>query len=133
MTNQEQLQKIREKCIESNPEIVELKFGCELKHNSTKNIWKATGKHSWSDGVAIVLTDKGIVQWEKDTYEIIGRPIRLVDVLLAIKSIDYVIMFDGTFLDKYDLETGAKWNLLKDNLTLQNEETIRFIYELLHD
>ncbi len=67
----------------------------------------------------------------KQIKEILGRPIRLADVLYSIKQI------------KGDLEAMARleeqvsdlcltdWNLLSDDLTLQSPETVEFISKLL--
>jgi hypothetical protein len=72
---------------------------------------------------------------------ILGRPIRLADLLLAIHthwpdsgvSID---AFKGAFLDSSGLhcETNGEavyWNLRADDLREQSEETIEFFYDLL--
>lgn len=58
----------------------------------------------------------------KEDVEILGRPIRLADVLLTGA--------DG-FGAKNVLDLTIYWNLRKDSLEDQSEETIDFIYQLL--
>lgn len=66
--------------------------------------------------------------------EIIGRDIRLADVLLAKSGI--MVSSDGCFrhLNGYPQDwKGTKifWNLRKDNLNEQDDPTIDFIYSLI--
>lgn len=72
----------------------------------------------------------GYVSKNIDDIKILGREIRLADVLLAMKSLK-----ERKWTDQAWLITGSKddcnWNLLKDSLTDQSEETIEFLYELL--
>lgn len=63
------------------------------------------------------------------------EPVRLADVLLAIPQLwvqpkierkdDYRYINNGVF------STGIKWNLRKDDLTEQSDETIAFLADLL--
>lgn len=106
---EEQLQFIREKCIEANPTIK------STYHESTGNNLRCKNCG------------------ESDNYENVGtckkgkeRPIRLADVVQAIHQVK-----DREWL-KYSYILN-KWNLLKDDLTTQSAETISFIYELLHE
>lgn len=125
-----QIETIRQACIRANPDITELKFGCELKRkrplNKTQG-WVITGGFLgivyWNGNRTAILEMPG-------AYEIIGRPIRLADVLLAIPK--------GN--NGYDFNTSANflyrdgdvfWDIRKDDLTFQAPETIKFLYELL--
>jgi hypothetical protein len=101
MTKHKKLQFIREKCIESNPEIVELKFGCLV---DTK-IWglgiirsftdelEISGKLQPSSWVCSPPLDEdgqtnGDFFIDRETIKkIIGRPIRLSDVLVATDGV----------------------------------------------
>ena len=66
----------------------------------------------------------------------------LADVLLAIdkatKESSYFVDSEGSFHEwfapkgRLDLQTITKWNLKDDNLDNQSEETINFLWELLH-
>lgn len=124
----QQLQLIREKCIEANPEIVELKFGCVVKYSSKINM---TCFHYGVDtseygngnvGWYFIKEDGGRYFDSMPNFPIIGRPIRLSDVLLAMKAKIY-----HSFVDM----DGIIWNLKQDDLTLQSPECIEFIYSLL--
>ena len=78
-------------------DIMELKFGCELKDKTSNKSWKFIGMHL---GNCVLLSnEKWSAQMFKynlldvfgslDKIEIIGRPITLEDVLVAIhKAID---------------------------------------------
>lgn len=79
------------------------------------------------------LEDHGAVK-----YEIIGRPIRLADVLLAMNT--NIIRIDATLTQGdsgYCLYVSVKenghmfWNLLKDDLEEQSDETISFLCGIL--
>lgn len=132
---QSNLEKIREKCIEANPSIMELKFGCETDYGVITGI----------DGVRLKLdcteryVSKG--QVERGVAKIIGRPIRLADVLLAVDEIEsgYSIGTDGRFqyldvdgnLEWCTKPYAVSWNLKDNNLENQSEETLQFIADLL--
>lgn len=140
--NSHHLQVIRQKTIEANPEIVELEFGCEVK---SKAGWLKiiTPKFTFNPhqgtyrAIALLFEEMGHREYaisEEDIYEIIGRPIRLADVLLAMQMENvpgfYINRF-GKFEAKGDYENGAAWNCYKDDLSLQSEECLTFIYNLL--
>jgi hypothetical protein len=169
MTKHKKLQFIREKCIESNPEIVELKFGCEgmwhfpASENTKGGVIKAVILEKMKIGAIHIFTEenkkRSNLTWRtatilpSDFREIIGRTIRLADVLFTIKhkeikqekemqrkvnelggspGIKYPLFYQAMMtITKYELDKGGFWNLLKDDLTLQSEETIDFIYNLL--
>lgn len=144
------LQKIRAACIAANPEITELKFGCEIYDHMDGQKHFVTSVNNLGTHDMTVLFQGEIVRmvsgvYEKNNYEILGRPIRLADVLLAIDgtyrhgdAITVRIIPGGTF---ERLHTGnvlpgewnpqVRWNLRADDLEKQSEETIDFLYELL--
>lgn len=160
---------IRKACIATDPSILDLKFGCEVKmllgdwygeighveypcskcpkHKLYKN---CTEDCDPDDAVSVVTNpDEEPKEWifinnGKD-FEILGRPIRLADVLLAIAKCkknwnseewgvcdiqlsDFVPDFVG--MDSNE-KGGCAWNLLQDNLTLQSEPTLEFLAKLL--
>ena len=143
-----QLELIRQKCIEANPEIVELKFGCEVILKQSI-FGRQKGVHGFvgatPDGIFIVFPGDGhqIYCEEENAYEVIGRPIRLADVLLAIfegkvyeKINEVPLILDsglfGTSTVGHAIKTsGYSWNLRKDDLNEQSEETINFLAKLL--
>lgn len=107
MTHEQKIQFIQERCIKANPE---------------KGWWSAA---------------EGLREYE----------FRLADVLLAIKekqgtSSTFFVNPYGLFysFEGTDFKSGSTatvkylhlgWNLLKDDLSQQSEETVSFIYELL--
>lgn len=166
----EKIETIRKACIKANPSIKDLVFGCEVMmkwgdyHGDVATVEYVCGKckkHKLSkncnedcyfdgnieDAISVVHSPedepKEWILLEAD-YDIIGRPIRLADVLLAIKDntigIHKSAMNNGTYAWFIKLHepnglqfkaTGKLWHLLKDDLTQQSDETIDFLYELL--
>lgn len=159
MKSNEQI--IRDACIAANKDIMELKFGCRgIWHKPENENTKA------KDMLAIVLTYHSKIQiinlmtddpilYDNITghvasilpsdFTILGRPIRLVDVLWMLnKNIEgktdfyYEIDTAGNFIKRkrsFDehgvVSSFPRWNLLQDDLSLQTEETKAFLAELL--
>ena len=125
MTTQEQIQFIREKAIKANPDILKLKFGC-LVCTEDNMIHFVLGKEAYSEAIYTVIHSNDFAKLHKyrltpSKYAIIGRDIRLADVLYIVNTIDY--------LQKDNVV--CMWNLLKDSLDEQSPDTIDFIYNLL--
>ncbi len=142
-TQQEQIQFIREKAIEANPDILKLEFGCKLLDTSIRDtgIWTlihATQLKGYPR-LLVYRDDIGTGTGRISEFEIIGRNVRLADVLYAIKIKNrgngwtYAATAEGEIikLEWDDHEVVATWNLLKDSLDDQSPETIQFIYNLL--
>ena len=136
---QDKLKLIREKVIEANPEIVELKFGCEVEYEKKpfRMIYFGVVTTIHKSSICVLhnrLIPDFIVK-ERDIRKIIGRPITLADVLLAIKTGIYIREDGSIYSDEgvpLDLHyTGVSWNLKDNNLNNQSEECIDFLYELL--
>ena len=140
MSKQEQIKTIREACIKANPEIVKLKFGCLI---TFKTPFSDTGVYQvleqTDESISCVTIENGeyrMSHFNKDNipkydFEIIGRPIRLSDVLLAIpRSIRERLKIEHSAFGIY-VKGHELWNLLKDNLEDQSDETISFIHSLL--
>ena len=137
MTN---IEKIREAVIKANPEIVKLKFGCVVIFAGHKMV---LGVDKY-DIVTYVCRREG-EQYESGgdfhinrIEEIIGRPIRLSDVLLAMEkanpSRQLLMSFTGRFYEyssKIPLCQECSWNLKDDNLENQSEELKKFVADLL--
>lgn len=143
----EKLNAVREAVIKAVPGIMELKFGCHIKVNLSEGggeIATAIGKTphlvhwTWAEH----HENKGsFVGTEMDDRIIIlGRPIRLADVLLAIRLCRHEVTFDfqiepqnfAICCDTLEEDTRVVfWNLHKDDLSLQSEETIDFLYSLI--
>lgn len=155
MTKQTQINFIVSKCIEANPEIVALKFGCRTRRklklgnaiDGTVISFDHMGKVV--DGVALPDYDRiriyegGEVndfRAAQETIEPLGRPIRLADVLLAIgsRAKDFELRNDYLWswsvdVPKYNDDRANQifWNLRADDLRDQSDETINFIYNLV--
>lgn len=151
MTKPEKIEEIRKACILANPEIVELKFGCEVidkgfnHQNNSKGVFIAL---AMEDNIFMVY-ENGDVSWaiSKSQIEILGRPIRLSDVLLAIERSDktgWHIYSNGEFAQNAGYnemyleqkicginESHIRWNLLKDSLEDQDEPCLTFLVDLL--
>jgi len=148
---QEKIEAIRQACIKANPGIVELKFGCEIE-TTRMNIkgekymvvsYNVVNKRGIYDQLTVIkegrvhsktfgnVCNNGVLDFK---FEIIGRKIGLADVLHTIaktpitKTITSVSK-QGSWIKSVVI----KWNLLKDDITLQSEETINFIHSLLED
>lgn len=154
MTIQEKIDAIRAACVAANPSIMDLTFGCLVKQKySVKEyvpvICEGTSISRTDDGEQeYVITTHGHTRdqvfikryYPSDNYivEILGRPVRLADVLFSRQNHPGPIGVDinGYFLDCDDDMTKiqileVKWNLIKDDLRDQSPETIEFIYSLL--
>lgn len=150
------LELIRQKCIEANREIMELKFGCEIdgtigmdeyfnqpyivygntwicKKHKTYRV-ECMAEEDGCSGENGVEVRCGTEEdgWNEIRLEeskvgtIIGRPIRLSDVLLAIEK-----AFENRLgVSQRKFETLEKWNLRNDDLNDQSGETINFLAEL---
>src|SRR4051812_7937637 len=87
----EHLEKIRAACIAANPSIMELKFGCEVlfKNNFGNYEGIFAGKYNgkllfyYQFGIKDGQLGKHYAESDKD-FEILGRPIRLADVLYTL-------------------------------------------------
>lgn len=144
------LEQIRQACIKANSEIVELKFGCEFRYFEGLNRYghrrTPTVKYlclNTQDEIVAYLVSPANTRLEikkDDIEEILGRPIRLADVLLAISKADennhnkIWMKSDGRIVANFEtksLKSVVDWDLLKDDLTQQSETTIDFIHSIL--
>lgn len=130
MENQNNIKRIKRACIKANPKIMELNFGCEIVFEDITYI------------VCNVISRKEIEIFNVETHkvrvfdpdflkkksdDIIGRPIRLADVLLALVAIPR----DSSIKDSPEWYAVTHWVLEDDDLLLQSSETVAFIAELL--
>jgi hypothetical protein len=139
-TTKNQIEDIRKACVEANPDILKLEFGCEVEWDGSFFFLQQNKRDAYMffspNECDTFCVDLHIVDNEvcEDGFKIIGRPIRLADILVAISKRDtviYSIHTDGTFLTKSG-DTGVKYNLPADDITLQSPETISFIHNLLY-
>lgn len=125
----DKLQKLTKAIQKAVPEIMELKFGCRILTTRGKELFVS------NENIDIIKSF--------DTeIEILGRPITLEDVLVAMrKKHDRDITIDarGVFLSYEDdekldtrnfLQTDFSWQLNKP-LHEQSKETIDFLYDLI--
>lgn len=142
MNTNEKNNYVRQKCIEANPEILEVKFGCEVivrngeVRVSTKYIViEANPVIFGTVETKMLYCVAGVFRLDMSVEEIIGRPIRLADVL---KTFDGLTIFGAlpigpqveNILHLYGQVAGY-WKLTNDDLRFQSEEAISFIYDIL--
>jgi hypothetical protein len=133
----DQFEQLKEIIQKANPEIMELKFGCRIKYENKLGIYieKLEGfadcfkldEQFRSTGMSIITNPK---------LESLGRPIRLADVLLALRKKATVgmatISINGFLTVNYagDKSGSTVWNL-KDDFDNQSKETKKFLIDLL--
>lgn len=136
MKSNEQI--IRDACVAANPDIIELKFGCEIEvsddfipypivtYMREIGASKKDGAYEW-EGMrnGTIWTRR-----KSEILKILGRPIRLADVLHGIQDAGFRKGIVTT-TDKQIESIIWKWNLLQDDLSLQTEETKAILAELL--
>ena len=142
------IKQIRKKCIEANPEIVELKFGCEIEIPKLNNftfkgiIFKLKlSKTPHYVGVAYgsMYRESENFSHEREIHfddlvekKIIGRPIRLADVLFTVAQKAPPLFSQQVIMEAEEpRKILGMWNLKDDNLEHQSKETIEFIHSFL--
>lgn len=154
--NQSQTAELKKVIHQAVPEILELKFGCEML-TPTKNIVTlshvefhpaGTSKFKDSDGEILekptkeyndyicIKKDGGIYHYGIfGNDKILGRHIRLADVLVAIgkNKKSFMLREDGVIsIPNFNYShSRGQWNLLDDNLDHQSEPTKQFLYDVL--
>lgn len=135
----EELKKIIQEAV---PEIMELKFGCEIVYPGYQ---KATICGQQLNTYRVYCEQRNycafkmISDKELDlslVHQILGRPIRLADVLMAIPLMELQTLIPAS----EEMPTGCSrlehivhnlWRLNDDNLDKQSPECIKFLTELL--
>jgi hypothetical protein len=81
----------------------------------------------WSEGTSFVDLDRN------DSIEVLGRPIRLADVLLALNETRKDKTFKKTMseIEALLFHNPFRWNFRNDDLSAQSEKTISFLAGLL--
>lgn len=150
MTNEEI---VRLACIKAQPEIVELKFGCyvkrrsngDLRNRSAGKIGFVIKKYPNPSAVGVVFEGNETMSAVlNNEIEIIGRPIRLADILLAIgqskknADMEYGIRANGVFLTDFcekavfnENDEIIAWDLKNDDLSKQSPECLQFLAGIL--
>jgi hypothetical protein len=137
MDHQNKLQKVREKIIEAVPEIMELKFGCRVSGIIAK--YTSFPKEIIGTYIGKVPNHELLIADEDNTLryiypkdlKILGRDIRLADVLRTLRKIWVEDNLKKSWNDTMSLLI-LNYNLEKDNLGDQNEETISFLYFIFY-
>ena len=143
---------VQEACVKAVPEIVELKLGCRIILRDGDTILNERIVLKNKSGMLTTFVDVGITFSNKtvaitDLYEILGRDIRLADVLAALteatlsEGCPLVIDTAGQFYDlREQTELGRlskiklQWDCLHDSLSWHVEnrpETVIALAELL--
>ena len=143
-------QKLREIIIAANPEIMELKFGCEV---SAGKVILCELRELTNDYAVNVIDNNGYsrtyivtdIYSEQYQNQILGREIRLADVLNAIRKIRLrnIVDFGKRFTELTDIDYSPEslyffvvenWNLAQDSLYWHKEhqpKTVKWLEELL--
>ena len=139
------LEAVRAAIIKAVPEIVELKFGCQIQRfeNTVDTLVKiesfADGKHVAhlvkADGDPLSYGPRTI---DIENWKIIGRSIRLADVLVAAERMIEVSSHGGGAIYHYPngdhnprKTSGVQWDLKADDLSRQSEECVNFLHSLI--
>ncbi len=127
-------EKTAERIYEILPHKKELEFGCEYldihkrKHTFVNNF--GAQKHRYLDGHNNYGDNLNIF-----IKEIIGQPLRLADLLLALNGRDkwFVSKPSGKNNLKFfsSDKTEVKYNLQEDNILNQSDEFCEFVYNLI--
>lgn len=134
--------KTKQRIQELVPEVMELKFGCEVQ--SEMNRWRVWSKMNYQEGqmplsrielVSDELKATNCMYEEGDDrpWKILGSPITLAVVLRTLEFVDVDKKYP---MERYPLTKivgmiVGLWNLTKDNYDDQSEETKAFIGQLL--
>lgn len=146
MITEQKLQAIRRKCVEANPEIMELRDGCivqyEYVHGGVSMQGAFFGRMFGSEkddqwGLRVkncVMPIPNKTHFEKTAIRL-GRPVRLADVLLAWKaSRPTDVRYWHSNASGCDQDgIISSWDLRNDSLNDQSPETIDFLFRLLFD
>lgn len=148
---QDNLQQLKSVIQAAVPSIMELKFGCEVKVLFDDSDYYGKAPKEWVKTTIYEVSPKGAVirvipkqindidvakRTEAGELKILGRPIRLADVLLASKEEIAFTCFEGSYFGiDFDCKRmdgkRIEWNLADDNLDNQSPECQEFLINLL--
>lgn len=132
MTNK--LEELKEVIQLANPEIMELKRGCLLATEDGLGYYNEDFEISYvhkgtkHEVMYFKSNEFGRKEVNEVNFEILGRPITLSDILIALHK--KWLNGAGFSLELKQRDLIRIWNL-KETLDNQSEETISFLYELL--
>lgn len=137
MTNYE---KVREEVVRAVPEIMKLEFGCEIKWR--QEVWRYVchGRRPDGENTLMIIGDNKVaninekeeIRLSTDSYEILGRPITIADVLRAMNVKHKEEYSKSLYKVDDELLVGLieKFDLTKD-LSGQSEECLSFLAGIL--
>ena len=138
MTRQHNIEIIRQACIKANPEIMELKPGCFVRDflkgaGIVMGVEKNAGESDCYDIFCTESDHEVIWQQPRGHLDVLGRPLKLADVLLAMEPIGGTTYAADRLINFYvDLDSNdVRWNLRADDLTQQSDECLTFLVGLL--
>lgn len=142
LTNMKSIQQqCAERLYELLPHKKELGFGCEVKikdYPRIHDVFMVVDITNHLNGERTCRITGFNDYFEADELEIIGQPIRLADILLALSKVGAGVnytFYAGCFY-KVDLHSQiyslcVEYNLEKDNILDQSDETAQFICDIL--
>jgi hypothetical protein len=123
MTLEQKIQAIREKCIEANPEITEMRCECCMFNwgeyvNGCPKCWRSE-----------LSREENRRLFPNRSVRPVCRPIRLADVLLTCalgRQTGGAHYYEKSVIPVVDM-----WNLREDDLTKQSPECVELVHQLL--
>ena len=133
--NNKDYQKLKSVIQEAVPSLMELEFGCDMV-DKFKNEYYI----GYEGRLFQKLGDGNECDPElTGSLKILGKPIRLADVLIALGNIVYLTIPADTYcihpvlliMDRENTHPRAEWNLSKNSLDLQTPEVKQFLHDIL--
>ena len=136
------LERVRAAVIKAVPEIVEVRYGCEIRRiadeEDEQTILHVCGYHPFYFQAKTDTTEGEYLDYTKSEWEIIGREITFADVLRTMPwGVHLTTTGDDIRMVAYDREgscLGLEYWKLPLPLHLQSEEVLTFLDKTLnHD
>ena len=128
------LQKLKKEIQKAVPEIMKWNVGCKVEEIKTKDISTLIRKDNRYQTFDLLVEGNDIVHWyheKRETLKVLGRPITLEDVLVALKlDVESKSNLKRKYSETTILCLSKKWQL-NTPLDQQSEKTIDFLHELL--
>lgn len=144
MTIHQNIDIIKKACIAANPSIMELRPGIEILYApntefESKAIYLGLAKTRKNHTTCWIKNDGSpAIEVKLIDTQILGRPIRLADVLGTIgqlfgvtRSLEIHTQGYGFYMREKDINEFVRYEMLKDSLQEQSEETLEFLANLL--
>ena len=128
MTKDQKIEHLRELIAEACPDVMELKFGCEIRNKNGAVETIATYSNY---GHFTVVGGSSIPSIESDIIEILGSPIGIAEVLRAWNNSDSYPLITKAPDELWDIY--CVWDLSHDRIEDQKLSTIDFIIGVLDE